>query len=305
MVNESNNPPKPLTENDQLGQRLAASNLALAEMQAEHRQLLEEMEQLRRRAEDLQRLREQQEREDQQREQEYQQTLAQNKANEIVESTDEIPATATNEQPAEDGVENEEEDPEEADYIKEKLAEIARLKAQFKRVQHMINTTENIEKHISKNEETETKEDITKTEKVPEPPKASVPAPIKNSVPEPAKSSVPEPVKTSVPEPAKTSVSEVPAKNTVPASAINETNISALLTSTPVEPITLPDMPSMADLNAASTQDEKEQLLHTMLSMFEGFSSDLKSQADNLRAERERIRELKESIIRSRQQPPK
>lgn len=261
MVNEVNQPQEP-TDNEQLGQRLAASNQALADMQAEHRQLLEEMEQLRRRAEDLQRLREQQEREDAERELQYQQTLQENASANI---TEEAPAT---EPPTEEEGEN----PEEAEYIREKLAEIARLKAQFKKVQHMINTTEVIEKHLSKNEETTTKS-------------VDVPKPVS--------------------APPKVSAAEVPAKTVVTAPVVNETNIAALLNTTTPDTIVLPEMPSMADLNAASTQDEKEQLLHTMLSMFEGFSSDLKYQADNLRAERERIRELKESIIRSRQQPPK
>lgn len=283
MVNEVNKP-QGSQDNDQLGQRLAASNQALAEMQAEHRQLLEEMEQLRRRAEGLQRLREQQEREDQERERQYQATLQENESSNIVESNEVVPDTLTSEQPSAAVEEKEEEDenPEEAEYIKEKLAEIARLKAQFKRVQHMINTTDIIEKHISKNEETETTNQ----------------API-------SKTAVPEPQKVLLPELPKTFVPIVPATVTEPATAVNESNIAALLALTQPEDITLPNMPSMADLNAASTQDEKEQLLHTMLSMFEGFSSDLKSQADNLRAERERIRALKESIIRSRQQPPK
>ncbi|TMW44313.1 hypothetical protein DOY81_010610 [Sarcophaga bullata] len=239
MVNESNKP-QPALEHDELSQRLANSNQALADMQAEHRQLMEEMEQLRRRAEDLQRLREQQEREEQERRQAYEQ---QSKIASETTETEVLNSTT-----AEDSKESEEAgDAEEADYIKEKLAEIARLKAQFKRVQHMINTTELIENHMSKKEK--------------------------------------------VVSDNKTQVADTKTKATVPPAAVEPsvpiatplTSIAAGLAN--IDTLTMPQMPTMADLNAAATTDEKEQLIMTMLSMFQDFSSDLRSQADNLRAE--------------------
>lgn len=264
MVNESNKP-QPAIEHDELSQRLANSNQALADMQAEHRQLMEEMEQLRRRAEDLQRLREQQEREEQERREAYEQQTK--TASESIPDVTPEPLTTTT--TADNKESKEEDDPEEADYIREKLAEIARLKAQFKRVQHMINTTELIENHMSKKEtvvsdnKTQVTESSTKTAVAP--------------------------------------VVVAPA-TTVPES-FPLTSIAAGLAN--IETLAMPEMPTMADLNAAATTDEKEQLIMTMLNMFQDFSSDLRSQADNLRAERARIRELKESIIRSKQQPPK
>lgn len=275
MVNETNKPQDSL-ENEELGQRLAASNQALADMQAEHRQLLQEMEQLRRRAEDLQRLREQQEREEQERKRQYQESVAAAAAaaeaaklkeeTENNNQTEETPKEATSE---------EGEDPEEAEYIKEKLAEIARLKAQLKRVQHMVNTTELIENHISKHEgkeKTKTKESPAQTKPAAKP--AAVVATAASS-----SSSTTNPI-------------------------IPPTLIPPVVASTPIELLTMPDMPTMADLAAATTSDEKEQLISTMLNMFQDFSSDLRSQADNLRAERARIKELKESIIKSRKEPP-
>lgn len=255
MVNEANKPHESL-ENEQLGQRLAASNQALASMQAEHRQLLEEMEQLRKRAETLQRIRDRTNEEEKKHLESQQNVLAQEETQPREES-DKICKNS------EEQEEKETPDPNEADYIKDKLNEIARLKAQFKRVQHMINTTELIENHISKNQadgslldDDESTKPVAKTE---------------NEV-----------------------IPKTIATVHMPVAA-------------PVDPdlLSVPKMPSMADLNAATTSDEKEQLILTMLNMFQDFSSDLKSQADNLRAERERIKELKESIIRSRKEQNK
>ncbi|XP_023300501.2 uncharacterized protein KIAA2012 [Lucilia cuprina] len=261
MVNETNKPQEAL-ENEQLGQRLDASNQALADMQAEHRQLLEEMEQLRKRAEDLQRLREQQEREDEERRQQYQQSIAEAAASlETLESLQNTTDETTEEN-------SEEATAEDAEYINEKLKEIARLKAQFKRVQHMINTTELIENHISKHEAAEKTNQEATTK-----PKPSA-------------------------KPATAATAAVTTSASLPLPA-------TIQLPTPIELPTMPEMPTIADLEAATTSDEKEQLILTMLNMFQDFSTDLKSQADNLRAERQRIKELKESIIRSRKEPPK
>lgn len=272
MVNETNKPQQDL-ENDELGQRLAASNQALADMQAEHRQLLEEMEQLRRRAEDLQRLREQQDREEAERQRQYQQSLAAAAAEEAAKPKEESEDTSKTEEKSKESNNEEGEDPEEAEYIREKLAEIARLKAQLKRVQHMVNTTELIENHISKHEALE--------KSIPK----EVPA-------KPKPAAKPAAVATAAASSSSTSNPVIPSSLIPPPVA-----------STPIELLTMPDMPTMADLEAATTTDEKEQLILTMLNMFQDFSSDLRSQADNLRAERARIKDLKECILKAKKEP--
>ncbi|KAH8361366.1 hypothetical protein KR084_000073 [Drosophila pseudotakahashii] len=151
MVNELNRPQN--GDNAALSERLAASNRQLQEMQEEHRQLLEEMETLRLRAAELTLL-------NAQRQQLRQSTVVEeSRSEETTVSQVEAPAepepvpssSTTPADPASPTVQEEgdEDNEETASYLQAKLNEIANLKAQFKRVQNMVDTTKMIEQHMS------------------------------------------------------------------------------------------------------------------------------------------------------------
>ncbi|XP_037934013.1 type III intermediate filament [Teleopsis dalmanni] len=284
MVNRINKPPP----SADLGERLANSNRNLQQMQEEHRQLLLEMEQLRQQAAELSSLSERRitesvaiRTESSNEEVVEQSTMVQNTASSVVDvqsdlqKNDDIPSSSSNslkttednnvvlknddevkissdsssvqqlpvkEEPKVSAESTETNDnAEEADYIKDKLAEIASLKAQFKRVQNIINTTDLIEQHLAFRPSNDG--DDVPVQRV-----------ITNNVETPTSSSVP------TSEPTQT-----------------ESNI----------------------------HDENRELLGTMLTMFNDFTSDLRGQADSLRAERERIKQLKEEIISHKRQQNK
>lgn len=146
---------------------------------------------------------------------------------------------------------NDDEDPEQAEYIRQKLAEIAQLKSQFKRVQHMINTTNLIEQHI------ETKEKQAELQKNIESKKSS--------------------------------------------SISGSTTSSQTAVSNSAGTMVCPEIPAdLATRLNSQAHSENEELLSAMLTMFTDFSSDLRGQAESLRAERERIRLLKEELLQRR-----
>ncbi|KAH8239809.1 hypothetical protein KR032_008053 [Drosophila birchii] len=162
MVNELNRPQS--GENAALSERLAASNRQLQEMQEEHRELLQEMETLRLRAAELTLLNAQRHQQRQSVRVVQEETVtSQVQTSQVeasqVEAVTEQSSTPSVDTPTEETApetQEEEEDKEEtASYLQEKLNEIAQLKAQFKRVQHMVDTTKMIEEHMSTRQTTQ------------------------------------------------------------------------------------------------------------------------------------------------------
>ncbi|KAH8294186.1 hypothetical protein KR054_009258 [Drosophila jambulina] len=162
MVNELNRPPN--GENAALSERLAASNRQLQEMQEEHRELLQEMETLRLRAAELTLLNAQRHQQRQSVRMVQEETVtSQVQSSQVeasqVEAVTEQSSTSSVDTPTEETApetQEEEEDKEEtASYLQQKLNEIAQLKAQFKRVQHMVDTTKMIEEHMSTRQTTQ------------------------------------------------------------------------------------------------------------------------------------------------------
>ncbi|XP_017080037.2 uncharacterized protein LOC108113838 [Drosophila eugracilis] len=243
MVNELNRPQN--GDNAALSERLAASNRQLQEMQEEHRQLLEEMETLRLRAAELTRLNAQRQHLRQEEEVTHSSTVRSVEASEeIIEvpssSAPPVETSAQVDTPStqEEGDNSDEDKEETASYLQAKLNEIANLKAQFKRVQNMVDTTKMIEEHMSSRQTVQTSSSIQTSRQ--------------------------------------TTTSEVRV-----ASESGE-----------VAQESSPSTPSAPD-NA--------ELLNSMLNMFTDFTSDLRGQAESLRAERDRIRTLKEDIIQRKQ----
>ncbi|XP_020803096.1 location of vulva defective 1 [Drosophila serrata] len=162
MVNELNRPQN--GENAALSERLAASNRQLQEMQEEHRELLQEMETLRLRAAELTVLNAQRHQQRQSVRMVQEETVtSQVQSSQVeasqVEAVTEQSSTSSVDTPTEETApetQEEEEDKEEtASYLQQKLNEIAQLKAQFKRVQHMVDTTKMIEEHMSTRQTTQ------------------------------------------------------------------------------------------------------------------------------------------------------
>ncbi|XP_030375594.1 uncharacterized protein LOC115624887 [Scaptodrosophila lebanonensis] len=235
MVNEVNLPTAD-AGSDSLSERLEASNRLLQEMQAEHRQLLIEMETLRARAAELTRLNVQQQA---QSNKEQQPTQAQISTTDAIVPTPIIQRAETEPAQAWDAqIDHEEENEitddkkETASYLQEKLNEISALKAQFKRVQHIVDTTNVIEKHIA-------------------------------------------------------------TKITQAAPSIIEAECA-----TEAQPCSVPVVAASPMTRPVT---DNAELLSIMLNTFTDFTSDLRGHAECLRAERDRIKTLKEDIIRQRQ----
>lgn len=251
MVNEINQP-KEISENAQLEQRLIASSHALLEMQAEHNQLMQSMERLRERAGELQQMRFQQSSEQQSSSSQSSSSKIQTKITEATETKDEAIAEKSKESVQSEDVDKEAAS--EADYISQKLNEIALLKAQFKKVQNLVSTTEIIEKHLS--QQTTSASSLNKE-----------------------------------------TVSEE-SEITSTYECATSSKSHSLLTETS-------SISTSSNQTFNEDNDDKRQLLNTMVDMFQDLSGDLKEQADNLRAERERIKALKEDIIHQREQSKK
>lgn len=216
-------------------------------MQEEHRQLLLEMETLRTRAAELTRLNAQRQQVRQaagEAEALQEPAATQEEAPTQSDSTHAPPADPVPSQspePNQEETSTSDEDKEEtASYLQEKLNEIANLKAQFKRVQHMVDTTKLIEKHISTRETSQSSSSSQSSRQ--------------------------------------TTTSEVRVPVQEQESA-----------------------PSESPSGSSSTAPDNAELLNAMLNMFTDFTSDLRGQAESLRAERDRIRTLKEEIIQRKQ----
>lgn len=311
MVNELNKPPS--QENLVLGERLLASQRQLQEMQEEHRQLLQEMEILRQRAAALSHLNEQQyghvadhrsgrsviNTADESTTSTSNQTVASEHVDlNDVEQENTNPATSiqaveqtttdlntsanntetTNPAALPNAADNDEddEDPETAEYLQKKLAEIAQLKARFKRVQNIMNTTDMIEEHI-------TSKAI---------PNNSVTTALENSL-----------HKLLIAD----SLSDVQSPQ-VTSTTITQPNIkpSEEGVNKQVDPTknenTINDDEQTLNAYAPSSEAANEELLSAMMNMFSDFTADLRSQADDLRAERDRLRALKEDLLRRKRQ---
>lgn len=205
--------------------------------------MLEEMETLRLRAAELTLLNAQRRQVRQSTEEEEVQSHVESSSETVtVASSASASGESTSREEAPSGEEEGEEDKEEqASYLQEKLNEIANLKAQFKRVQNMVDTTKMIEEHMSSRQTVQ----------------------VQSS--------------TSVQTSRQTTSSEVRVASEAVESAQEE------------------------NPSTSSSAPDNAELLNSMLNMFTDFTSDLRGQAEGLRAERDRIRALKEDIIQRKQ----
>ncbi|KAM8708281.1 hypothetical protein ACLKA7_015279 [Drosophila subpalustris] len=243
MVNELNKP----QDNSALSELLAASNRQLQEMQEEHRQLQEELSRLSVQRQQLRQAT---------REHHSQVTSTTISSSGSVlgsESSSSVAeAVAEVQTPAAEEVDEDKE--ETASYLQEKLAEIANLKAQFKRVQNMTDSTKQIEQHLSSLESQSSTATVMKSRQ------------------------------TKIMESVQSS-----------SSSSTSTSRSALSSSTNAS-----ETATSAASEASGTPDNAE-LLNAMINMVTDFTSDLRGQEETIRAERLRIKTLKEEIIQRKQ----
>ncbi|TDG51257.1 hypothetical protein AWZ03_002344 [Drosophila navojoa] len=236
MVNELNKP----QDNAALSELLAASNRQLEEMQEEHRQLQAELTRLSAQRQQLRIAT---------REQETVSVVT--SGSQSSQSSQSSLATAESVATEEkDNATTEEDTEETANYLQEKLAEIANLKAQFKRVQHMTDSTKRIEEHISSMES-----------------KSSSSSTVQQS--------------------RQTMSSQSVQSSSSSTSTSSSTSKSALS--------------SGAESSTSKTAPDNAELLNAMINMVTDFTSDLRGQEESLRAERLRIKALKEEIIQRKQ----
>ncbi|XP_050337268.1 uncharacterized protein LOC126763624 [Bactrocera neohumeralis] len=319
MVNELNKPPS--QENLALGERLLDSQRQLQEMQEEHRQLLQEMQVLRQRAAALSHLNEQQfSRVGEQRrgtaptpdahenntdpqqtdatefaaaEVEEQETATIASPNDGVEqsanlNTESIQKTLSSSQTNASENDEDNDDPETAEYLQKKLAEIAALKARFKHVQNIMNTTEKIEEHIA------SKGILNSTAT------AALESSLTKLLIADSKDEVQSPCVTSTTTIQPTTKLNESDTNLQPTTKLNESDTN---TQTEVKKYENTANDEEQTLNSyAPSQVANEELLSAMMNMFSDFTADLRSQADDLRAERDRLRALKEDLLRRKRQ---
>ncbi|XP_060654526.1 uncharacterized protein LOC132790105 [Drosophila nasuta] len=245
MVNELNKP----QDNSALSELLAASNRQLQEMQEEHRQLQEELSRL---SVQRQQLRQATREHHSQVTSSSTSTVVSSSgsqiASESLSATDE--AAAVQQTDAASAVGEEEDNEETANYLQEKLAEIANLKAQFKRVQNITDSTKLIEQHLSSVE-------------------------------------------------SQSSSTVMKSKQTKTMESIQSSS-STSSTSRSAQSLEAATSATSATSEARATPDNAE-LLNAMINMVTDFTSDLRGQEESLRAERLRIKSLKEEIIQRKQ----
>lgn len=208
---------------------MAASNRQLEEMQEEHRQLQAELTRL-----------------SAQRQQLRMATREQESVSVVTTESQSSLATAESAATEEKDNATNEDKEETANYLQEKLAEIANLKAQFKRVQHMTDSTKRIEEHISSMES-----------------------------------------KSSSSSTVQQSRQTMTAESVQSSSSSSSTSRSALS--------------SEAESSTSRAAPDNAELLNAMINMVTDFTSDLRGQEESLRAERLRIKTLKEEIIQRKQ----
>ncbi|EDW70057.1 sericin-2 [Drosophila virilis] len=139
MVNELNKP----QDNAALSEILAASNRQLQEMQEEHRQLQAELTRLSAQRQQLRMATREQVSES------IETRVESSSGTECAASSEGAAAVQTNVTTDDKGNASDEDKEETANYLQQKLAEIANLKAQFKRVQQITDSTKLIEQHMS------------------------------------------------------------------------------------------------------------------------------------------------------------
>ncbi|KAH8307477.1 hypothetical protein KR044_013052 [Drosophila immigrans] len=253
MVNELNKP----QDNSALSELLAASNRQLHEMQEEHRQLQEELSRL---SVQRQQLRQATREHHSQVTSSSTSTVMSSSASEVASESRSVTEGAAGVQQTEGGIveEAEEEDNEEtAKYLQEKLNEIANLKAQFKRVQNITDSTKLIEQHLS-------------------------------SVESQSSSSVMQSRQTKTMESIQSSSSTSSSSTSRSAQSL-EAATSAISEA------------ATAAISEARAAPDNAELLNAMINMVTDFTSDLRGQEESLRAERLRIKTLKEEIIQRKQ----
>lgn len=216
---------------------MAASNRQLEEMQEEHRQLQAELTRLSAQRQQLRIATREQE----------SVSVVTSGSQSSQSSLATAESVATEER---DNAATEEDKEETANYLQEKLAEIANLKAQFKRVQHMTDSTKRIEEHISSMES-------------------------KSS----SSSTVQESKQTMSSQSVQSSSSSTSTKSSTSKSALS----------------------SGTESSTSQTAPDNAELLNAMINMVTDFTSDLRGQEESLRAERLRIKALKEEIIQRKQ----
>lgn len=293
-------------------QRLLDSQRQLQEMQEEHRQLLQEMEVLRQRAAALSRLNERQFTHvgDQRRgrantpdtpenntthqetdapelaaaeaeveEQEIATIASPNDAMEqnanLNTDTSQTKFSLSQMNSLHEDNDEDNDDPETAEYLQKKLAEIAALKARFKHVQNIMNTTEMIEEHIASKgiqNNTATAALESSLDKLI----------IVDSSPE-------------VQSPCVTSTTTIQPNTELNEGDTNIQNEAKIYENTSKDE-------EQAINSYAPSQLANEELLSAMMNMFSDFTADLRSQAEDLRAERDRLRALKEDLLRRKRQ---
>ncbi|XP_017863038.1 PREDICTED: suppressor protein SRP40 isoform X2 [Drosophila arizonae] len=232
MVNELNKP----QDNAALSEVLAASNRQLEEMQEEHRQLQAELTRLSAQRQQLRIATREQE----------SVSVVTSGSQSSQSSLATAESVATEER---DNATTGEDKEETANYLQEKLAEIANLKAQFKRVQHMTDSTKRIEEHISSMES-----------------KSSSSSTVQES---------------------RQTMSSQSVQSSSSTSTKSSTSKSALSSGT--------------ESSTSQTAPDNAELLNAMINMVTDFTSDLRGQEESLRAERLRIKALKEEIIQRKQ----
>lgn len=216
---------------------MAASNRQLEEMQEEHRQLQAELTRLSAQRQQLRIATREQE----------SVSVVTSGSQSSQSSLATAESVATEEK---DNATTEEDKEETANYLQEKLAEIANLKAQFKRVQHMTDSTKRIEEHISSMES-----------------KSSSSSTVQQS--------------------RQTMSSQSVQSSSSSTSTSSSTSKSALSAGT--------------ESSTSQTAPDNAELLNAMINMVTDFTSDLRGQEESLRAERLRIKALKEEIIQRKQ----
>ncbi|KAH8369629.1 hypothetical protein KR093_000375 [Drosophila rubida] len=251
MVNELNKP----QDNSALSELLAASNRQLQEMQEEHRQLQEELSRLSVQRHQLrQATREHHSQVTSSSTSTVMSSSGSELASESRSATDGAAAAVqqTDAAAAAAAATEEEDNEETANYLQEKLAEIANLKAQFKRVQNITDSTKLIEQHLS-------------------------------SVESQSSSTVMQSRQTKTMESIQSSSSTSSSSTSKSAQSLEAATSATSATS------------------EARAAPDNAELLNAMINMVTDFTSDLRGQEESLRAERLRIKSLKEEIIQRKQ----
>lgn len=215
-----------------------ASNRQLEEMQEEHRQLQQELTRLSAHRQQLRIA----------TSEEHSQVTTRSVSSGVQESEPESPspsegATAT--------AVVEEENKEEADYLQQKLSELANLKAQFKRVQEMTDSTKLIEQHLSSMESKSST--VVQSRKV----------------------------------------KSIQSSSSTTSSSSTSSSRSQMSSETATS--------EEAATSGERAAPDNAELLNAMINMVTDFTSDLRGQEESLRAERLRIKTLKEEIIQRKE----